>query len=51
MVESNDTVREGVSADTTLSTQNSMKSDELQNSPNRGFSITHVTSMQQTLGI
>lgn len=51
MVESNDTLREGVTADTSLSMQNSVKSDELRNSPNKGFSITHVTSMQQTLGI
>jgi len=39
MVESKDTIREGVTADTALSMQNSLKSDELQSSPNKGFSI------------
>ncbi|KAL5144970.1 Cyclin-A2-2 [Glycine soja] len=35
MVESKDTIREGVTADTALSMQNSLKSDELQSSPNK----------------
>ncbi|XP_040870487.1 mitotic cyclin a2-type isoform X3 [Glycine max] len=39
MVESNDTLREGVTADTSLSMQNSVKSDELRNSPNKDIDI------------